>query len=77
MDRMNLLVQMGTLVEAAWRGRSGFYRPSLFGEPAAERQSRFWATVIAVMVTLFALGLAAGAVYLLWSAFTIHERHLR
>jgi hypothetical protein len=73
MDRMNLLVQMGSLAQTACRERAGFSRPSLFGNPTAERQSRFRATVITVMVTLFALGLAAGAVCLLWSAFTIHE----
>jgi uncharacterized membrane protein YcjF (UPF0283 family) len=47
----------------------------MFSDPAEDRRSRFWLTVIAVFVTLFAIALAAGVVYLLWSAFTTHERH--
>jgi flagellar basal body-associated protein FliL len=47
----------------------------MFGDPEAGRRSRFWVTLIAVIVTILALAIAAGAVYLLWSAFTIYQRH--
>ena len=74
---MNLLVKLSNLVEAAWRQRAGLPRPGRFGAPAAERRSRFWATAIVVMVALFVVTLVADAIYLLWSAFTIHVRRPR
>jgi Tfp pilus assembly protein PilN len=70
----NLFVQLANAVVAVWRGRSVFSQPSLFGDPEADRRSRFWLTVVAVVVTLFAAALAAGAIYLLWWSFTIYQR---
>ena len=72
---MNLLVHLANAVVNMWRARSLYSKPSMFSDPAEDRRSRFWLTVIAVFVTLFAIALAAGVVYLLWSAFTTHERH--
>jgi hypothetical protein len=69
-----IFVQLANAVVAVWRGRSAFSRPSMFGDPEAERRSRFWLTIIAVIVTILALAMAAGVVYLLWSAFTTHQR---
>jgi hypothetical protein len=70
----NFLVQLVNGVVSVWCGRSLLSRPSLFSDPASERRSRFWLTVIAVLVTLLAVAVTAGLFYLLWSAFHIHER---
>jgi hypothetical protein len=70
-----IFVQLANAVVAVWRGRSAFSQPSMFGDPEAGRRSRFWVTLIAVIVTILALAIAAGAVYLLWSAFTSYQRH--
>jgi hypothetical protein len=70
-----IFVQLANAVVAVWRGRSAFSQPGMFDDPEAGRQSRFWVTLIAVIVTILALAIAAGAVYLLWSAFTSYQRH--
>jgi Tfp pilus assembly protein PilN len=70
----NFFVQLVNAVASVWRGRSTFSRPSMFGDPEAERRSRFWLTVITVVVTLLAVAIGAGVIYLIWWAFTIHER---
>jgi hypothetical protein len=70
-----IFVQLANAVVSVWRGRSAFYQPSMFGDHEAERRSRFWLTIIAVTVTILALAIAAGAIYLLWSAFTSYQRH--
>ena len=71
----DIFIQLANAVVAVWRGRSAFSQPSMFGDPEAERQSKFWLTLIAVIVTILATAIAAGAVYLLWSAFTSHQHH--
>ena len=71
----DIFIQLANAVVAVWRGRSAFSQPSMFGDPDAERHSKFWLTIIAVTVTILAAAIAAGAVYLLWSAFTSYQRH--
>jgi len=70
----NLFVQLVNAVVGVWRGRSTFSQPSLFSDPAEAQRSRFWMTIVAIVVTLFATALAAGIIYLIWWAFTTHER---
>jgi hypothetical protein len=70
----NVFIQLANAITSVWRGRSALSRPSLFGDPEFERRSRFWLTLLAVVATLFAVALAAGAVYFLWWTFAIHER---
>ena len=71
----DIFIQLANAVIAVWRGRSAFSQPSMFGDPEAEQRSRFWLTIIAVIVTTLALAIASGAVYLLWSAFTSYQQH--
>ena len=70
----NIFLQLANAVISVWKARSTFSKPSMFGDPAEQRRSRFWVTLIAVIVTLLALALAAGVIFLIWWAFTIHER---
>jgi hypothetical protein len=70
----NFFIQLANAVASVWRGRSALSRPGLFDDPRAQRRSRFWLTVVAIVVTLFIVAIAAGMIYLIWSAFTIHER---
>lgn len=70
----NILVQLVNAIINVWRGRSTFSKPGMFSDPEVERRSRFWLTVIAVFVTIFAIALIAGVIYLFCSAFTTHER---
>jgi len=71
----NFFVQIGQSIVGIWRGRSLVSRSSMFGDREAERRSRRWMTVIAVVVTIFLITLAVGVIYLFWWMFTIHERH--
>jgi hypothetical protein len=57
-----------------WQGRALLYRPSFFDEPKAKRRSQILGTFFCVLATLFLLGLAFGAVWLIWWAFTRHQR---
>jgi Tfp pilus assembly protein PilN len=71
----NFFIQLANAVVNAWRARSTCSKPSMFGDPAEQRRSRFWLTVIAVMMTLFAVAIAAGVIFLIWWAFTTDKRH--
>jgi hypothetical protein len=72
----NFFTQLVSSIIGLWRGRSLVSRSSSFGDPEAERRSRRWLTLIAIIVTIFLIALAVGAVYLVWWMFTIHERSL-
>ena len=70
----NVFVQLANAVVGIWRARSVYSKPSMFDDPSEGRRSRFWLTLNAVIVTLFAIAIAAGVIYLIWWAFTVHER---
>jgi len=51
-----IFVQLANAVRRGLAGRSAFSQPGMFDDPEAGRQSRFWVTLIAVIVTILALG---------------------
>ena len=70
----NFFTELVNSVIAAWQNRSRISQ-TMFDSPAAKRRAMLWATLKLVVVALLCLGLASGVIYLLWWAFTIHERH--
>jgi fatty acid desaturase len=69
----NFFTELVNSVIAAWQNRSRVSKAT-FEDSAAKRRALLWATLNLVLVTLLCLGLGGGVIYLIWWAFTIHER---
>ena len=69
----NFFTELVNSIVLAWRERAQI-SDKFFPNPAAKKRALFWATANLVVVTLLCLGLAGGFIFLLWYAFTIHER---
>ncbi len=69
----SFFVELVNSIIAAWQNRARLSR-TFFDDPVKKRRAVFLATVSAVTLTVLCIGLGGGVIYLIYWAFTIHER---